>query len=156
MLSAISIPMMWFYLLVFLPLCVMLWFWGVRGVTGGRVGFALPAMLVVLPSVLWCTFIFWPREHLHIIMKWSLFCLVQLVYTCCTKLHHTFCNVLTPRRLLQAIKDWRHALQNRLFCKACLQSWRRSLRVETLQKVWWSYVHSKIVHSLISTPNVPT
>ena len=29
------------------------------------------------------------------------------------KLHHTFCNVLTPRGLLQAIQDWRHALQNR-------------------------------------------
>jgi len=29
------------------------------------------------------------------------------------KLHHTFCNVLTPRGLLQAIQDWTHALQNR-------------------------------------------
>jgi len=78
--------MMWFYLLVFLPLCVTLWFWGVGGVvTGGRVVFASPGMLVGLPSLSWCTFIFWPRVHLHIPMQWLslwIFCSVQLVYTC--------------------------------------------------------------------------
>lgn len=64
-----KIAMMWLpvYLFVFLPLCAILWFWGVKGVvTGGRVGFVLPAMLVGLPSLLWSTIIFWPRGNLDI------------------------------------------------------------------------------------------
>ena len=78
--------MMWFYLLMFLPLCVTLWFWWMGGVvTGGRVVFVSPGMLAGLPSLSWCTFIFWPRVHLHIPMQWLsswIFCLVQLVYIC--------------------------------------------------------------------------
>ena len=40
-----------------------------------------------------------------------------------------------------------------LFFIACFQScivWRRPLGVETLQKVWWSFVHSKIAQIILS------
>ena len=57
--------MMWFYLLVFLPLCVTLWFWWVEGVvTRGWVVFVSPGTLAGLPSLSWSTFIFWPGGHL--------------------------------------------------------------------------------------------
>ena len=54
----------------------------------------------------------------------------------CTKLHYTFCNVSTPRGLLQNLYIYKETVLC-LFCKACLQfciAWRRPLGVETLQK----------------------
>ena len=47
---------------------------------------------------------FWQKQHAIII--W-------LIFECKKKLLHTFCNVLTLSGLLQAIQDWRHALQSR-------------------------------------------